>query len=140
MRVTVTLGAKCDGTPPADAFRGYGLSQTVFAVESAMDELARTRDLDPFELRRRNAIRPEDFQDGHDDPYDDVVLGSYGLAQCLDPVEAALRREAGASPPDPSWQIGTGMALTMIHSIPPCGHFAEARIALRAAGGYELAV
>ena len=27
-------------TLPAGAFRGYGLSQTVFAVESAMDELA----------------------------------------------------------------------------------------------------
>ncbi len=47
-------------TLPAGAFRGYGLSQTVFAVESAMDELARALDLDPFELRRRNVITPSD--------------------------------------------------------------------------------
>ena len=127
-------------TLPAGAFRGYGLSQTVFAVESAMDELARTLGLDPFELRRRNAIRPENFRKGHDDPHDDVVLGSYGLDQCLDLVEAALRREAGTPPPDPSWQVGTGMALAMIHTIPPRGHFAEARIALGATGGYDLAV
>jgi CO/xanthine dehydrogenase Mo-binding subunit len=127
-------------TLPAGAFRGYGLSQTVFAVESAMDELARALALDPFELRRRNVIRPEDFARAHGDPHDDVVLGSYGLDQCLDLVEAALRREVGTPPPDPSWQVGTGMALAMIHTIPPRGHFAEARIELGTAGGYELTV
>ena len=35
-------------TLPSGAFRGYGLSQTVFAVESAMDELARALRMDPF--------------------------------------------------------------------------------------------
>ncbi|WP_410961052.1 molybdopterin cofactor-binding domain-containing protein, partial [Salmonella sp. SKLX077814] len=39
---------------PSGAFRGYGLGQVVFAVESAMDELARELGIDPFELRRRN--------------------------------------------------------------------------------------
>ena len=34
-------------TVPAGAFRGYGLSQTVFAVESALDELARRLGLSP---------------------------------------------------------------------------------------------
>jgi len=126
-------------TLPSGAFRGYGLSQTVFAVECAMDELARTLGIDPFELRRRNVMRPEDFAAHHDDPHDDVVLGSYGLDQCLDLVEASLRRN-DAPPPDASWRVGTGMALAMIHTIPPRGHFAEARIAPRAGGGYELTV
>ena len=27
--------------PPTEAFRGYGASQTMFAIESAIDELAR---------------------------------------------------------------------------------------------------
>ncbi len=45
-------------TLPSGAFRGYGLSQTIFAVESAMDELARGIGIDPFELRRRNVVRP----------------------------------------------------------------------------------
>ena len=44
-------------TVPAGAFRGYGLSQTVFAVESAIDELARSLGIDPAEFRRRNLIR-----------------------------------------------------------------------------------
>jgi len=54
-------------------------------------------------------------------------------------VEASLR-EATDAPPDPSWQVGEGMALAMIHTIPPRGHYAEARIAPRADGGYELTV
>ena len=36
---------------PAGAFRGYGLPQTNFAVESAMDELARKLGIDPIEFR-----------------------------------------------------------------------------------------
>ncbi|MFW8745602.1 molybdopterin cofactor-binding domain-containing protein, partial [Mesorhizobium japonicum] len=40
--------------PPSGAFRGYGLGQVIFAVESAMDELARELGMDPAELRRRN--------------------------------------------------------------------------------------
>jgi putative selenate reductase molybdopterin-binding subunit len=120
-------------TLPSGAFRGYGLSQTVFAVESAMDELARALQLDPFELRRRNVITRDEPQ------HDDVRMGSYGLDQCLDLVQAALRRGPD-TPPDPSWLVGEGMALAMIHTIPPRGHFAQARIALGPAGGYELAV
>jgi putative selenate reductase molybdopterin-binding subunit len=44
-------------TVPAGAFRGYGLSQTVFAVEVAMHELARGLKMNPFEFLRRNVIR-----------------------------------------------------------------------------------
>ena len=47
-------------TPPSGAFRGYGSSQTVFAVESAMGDLARKLDMDLFELQRRNVVVPGD--------------------------------------------------------------------------------
>ncbi len=47
-------------TVPSGAFRGYGLSQANFAVESAMDELARGIGMDPIALRRRNIVRPGD--------------------------------------------------------------------------------
>jgi CO/xanthine dehydrogenase Mo-binding subunit/aerobic-type carbon monoxide dehydrogenase small subunit (CoxS/CutS family) len=121
-------------TLPAGAFRGYGLSQTVFAVESAMDELARALRVDPFELRRRNMIQADDAQ------HDDVRMGSYGLDQCLDLVEASLRDTPYAPPPDASWRVGVGIALAMIHTIPPRGHFAEARIVSLGGGRYELTV
>ncbi len=47
-------------TVPAGAFRGYGLPQTSFAVESAIDELARAIGIDGLEFRRRNVVRPGD--------------------------------------------------------------------------------
>jgi putative selenate reductase molybdopterin-binding subunit len=121
-------------TLPSGAFRGYGLSQTVFAVESAMDELARMLHIDPFELRRRNIIHADEPQ------HDDVRMASYGLDQCLDLVEQSLREHPGVPPPDASWKIGSGMALAMIHTIPPRGHFAEARIVALGDGAYELTV
>ena len=38
---------------PGGGFRGYGASQTTFAIECAMDELARAARADPFAIRRR---------------------------------------------------------------------------------------
>jgi CO/xanthine dehydrogenase Mo-binding subunit len=38
------------------AFRGFGINQAAFALESSLDMLARKLGLDPFELRLRNAL------------------------------------------------------------------------------------
>ena len=43
--------------PPAGAFRGFGVTQSAFAVESMMDMLAEKLHLDPVELRRMNALQ-----------------------------------------------------------------------------------
>lgn len=43
-------------TPPAGAYRGYGVSQAAWAHELQMDELADLLDIDPAELRRRNLL------------------------------------------------------------------------------------
>jgi len=42
---------------PAGAFRGFGVPQSAFAVESQMDILAEKLGLSPFEIRRKNALR-----------------------------------------------------------------------------------
>jgi putative selenate reductase molybdopterin-binding subunit len=126
-------------TVPSGAFRGYGLSQTIFAVESAMDELARGLGLDPFEMRRRNVVRLGDPMVAMSLAPHDVEYGSYGLDQCLDLAEAALAADAGDAPPA-GWRVGQGMALAMIDTIPPRGHHAEARLRLEADGTYALAV
>jgi putative selenate reductase molybdopterin-binding subunit len=124
---------------PAGAFRGYGLSQSAFAVESALDELARKLDLDPVEFRRRNVIRPGDPLISVREEADDVQVASYGLPECLDLVAAALASGRGdATPAGPGWLTGTGMAVTMLDTVPPGGHYAHARIAERADGGYTL--
>jgi putative selenate reductase molybdopterin-binding subunit len=126
---------------PSGAFRGYGLGQVIFAVESALDELALRLDIDPFELRRRNVVVPGDqFVDSHV-LHDDLTFGSYGLDQCLDLAEAALARGNGVAAPDgPQWRVGEGMAIAMIATIPPRGHFADATILLSPDGRYALSV
>ncbi|MCJ2133522.1 molybdopterin-dependent oxidoreductase [Methylobacterium sp. J-026] len=126
-------------TVPAGAFRGYGLSQTIFAVESALDEVARRLGLDPFALRRRNAVRPGDALVSNSLEPHDVVFGSYGLDQCLTLVEEALQADPGPDP-EPGWRSGTGMAMAMIDTIPPRGHHAEARVSLEADGCYTVRV
>ncbi len=45
-------------TVPSTAFRGFGNPQQIWAVESNMDEAARTLGIDPLELRLRNLARP----------------------------------------------------------------------------------
>jgi CO/xanthine dehydrogenase Mo-binding subunit len=126
---------------PSGAFRGYGLGQVIFAVESALDMLARRLAIDAFELRRRNVVVPGDpFVDAHAHN-DDLVFGSYGLDQCLDLAQAALSNAGGLEPPEGSqWRVGEGMALAMIATLPPRGHFAEAEISVDADGIYTLAV
>ncbi|WP_084127457.1 molybdopterin-dependent oxidoreductase [Demequina sp. NBRC 110054] len=126
-------------TTPAGAFRGYGLGQVIFAVESAIDELALKLGIDPFEMRRLNAVKDGDplgvterqHQDG-------LIFGSYGLDQCLDLAEAALARGNGVSAPD-GWSVGEGMALSMIATIPPRGHHATASVTARPDGTFLVA-
>ncbi len=126
-------------TPPAGAFRGYGLSQTNFAVESAMDALAARLGIDPITLRERNMVRPGDALVGWEPQPHDLQVGSYGIDQCLHLVRTALARAAvGAQ--GPGWCIGQGVAIGMIESTPPNGHRANARIRLLPDGSYELSV
>ena len=127
-------------TLPAGAFRGYGLSQTIFAVESAIDELARSLSIDPFDMRRRNAVRPGDPLVSTSLEPHDVRYGSYGLDQCLDRAQEALAADPGAAAPGPDWRVGQGMAMAMIDTVPPRGHFADARIRLEPDGTYALSV
>ena len=46
---------------PCGAFRGFGQPQICYAQESLIDELAAKLNLDPLELRRRNALKPGDL-------------------------------------------------------------------------------
>ncbi|MEV6059704.1 molybdopterin cofactor-binding domain-containing protein [Nocardia asteroides] len=125
---------------PSGAFRGYGLGQVIFGVESAIDELARALDMDPFEFRRRNVVVPGDRFTGAEVDEGDLTFGSYGLDQCLDTAQRALRRGNGVTAPGPDWRVGEGMAVAMIATVPPRGHHADATARLRVDGSYEIGV
>jgi hypothetical protein len=128
-------------TVPAGAFRGYGLPQTLIAVEAAIDELARQLGISPFEMRRRNIVKPGDpMLSPPDNGYHDVEYGSYGLDQCLDLVERAMQAVDTKPSLGSDWLVGDGIAITMIDTVPPAGHIADCSIALRDGGGFELTV
>ncbi|WP_280407830.1 molybdopterin cofactor-binding domain-containing protein, partial [Nocardia brasiliensis] len=84
---------------PSGAFRGYGLGQVIFGIESALDDLARALGMDPFEFRRRNVVRPGDAFVGAEVDESDLTFGSYGLDQCIDLAERALLRGAHRGAP-----------------------------------------
>ncbi|WP_104099383.1 molybdopterin-dependent oxidoreductase [Cryobacterium sp. M96] len=116
---------------PSGAFRGYGLGQVIFGVESALDELARTVGINPFDLRRRNSVGPNDPLVVTHVEGEDLIFGSYGLDQCLDLAQTALARGNGATVPlGEHWKTGEGMATAMIATTPPRGHYAQASVTL----------
>ena len=125
---------------PGGGFRGYGSSQTTFAIESAIDDLARLLRVDPFEIRRKNMVRPDDWIESVWKDPSDVSFGSYGLDQCLDLVEEALAKGGGLPKPEgDEWAEGTGVALAMLEN-PPTEHRSGALMTLRPDGTYHLAV
>ena len=126
---------------PSGAFRGYGLGQVIFAIESALDELARELGMSAVELRRRNVVRPGDEFVVNGAPDTDLLFGSYGLDQCLDLVEQSLARGDGdPTPPGDRWAVGEGVAASMIATIPPRGHHAEASVTLSTDGTATVSV
>ncbi|MFE2883048.1 molybdopterin-dependent oxidoreductase [Streptomyces sp. NPDC059272] len=126
-------------TVPAGAFRGYGLGQVMFAVESALDELARQLGLDPLEFKAKNIIGPGEAMITPGGEEEDLHIASYGLDQCLAIVRRAQAEPVSQLPPD-GWLVGEGTALAMIATGPPGGHIADAKASLLPDGGFDLAV
>ena len=54
------MAAVCTNTPPAGAYRGFGINQCAWAYETQMDMIASSLGLDPLELRARNLLRSGD--------------------------------------------------------------------------------
>ncbi|WP_295239226.1 selenium-dependent xanthine dehydrogenase [Veillonella sp.] len=85
---------------PGGAFRGFGVTQSVFGQEVNMDILAQMAGLDPWEFRYKNAIRP-----GQALPNGQLAGPETGLVECLEQVKEAFY----ASP-------RTGLAVCMKNS------------------------
>jgi CO/xanthine dehydrogenase Mo-binding subunit/aerobic-type carbon monoxide dehydrogenase small subunit (CoxS/CutS family) len=122
-------------------FRGYGSGQTTFAIESALDELAGLLGLDPIAMRRKNVIGPADKMESIWKEAADLTMGSYGLDQCIDAVEAALASGRGLpKPAGDEWLEGSGFALSMLDCVPPTEQRSGSEVALLADGGYHFTV
>jgi CO/xanthine dehydrogenase Mo-binding subunit/aerobic-type carbon monoxide dehydrogenase small subunit (CoxS/CutS family) len=82
--------------PPAGAFRGFGVMQSAFAVESLVDALAKTLNIDPVKLRKKNALKV-----GSVTNTGQTLTHSVGLMECIDKVDQEMRRLAGGDPFSP---------------------------------------
>lgn len=67
--------------PPAGAFRGFGVTQTCFAIETLLNRAADMVGISHWEIRYRNAIRP-----GQTLPNGQIVDASTGLVETLEAV------------------------------------------------------
>ncbi len=82
--------------PPCGAMRGFGAVQTCFAAEAQMDKLAAALEMDPVELRLRNALAP-----GDELPTGQKITGSMPVAEVIRKAAALPVPEAEELPRDP---------------------------------------
>ena len=77
--------------PPAGAFRGFGVTQSCFATECNLNQLAELVGITPFEMRYINAIRP-----GQVLPNGQIADESTALVETLDAVRPIMERNPDA--------------------------------------------
>ena len=70
-------------TPPNGAFRGFGVPQTLFAIETHLERIAQELGLDPLAVRRRNAYLLGDVT-----PTGQKLTSSVSAVEVLDAVAA----------------------------------------------------
>ncbi|MCZ2825038.1 MULTISPECIES: xanthine dehydrogenase family protein molybdopterin-binding subunit [unclassified Modestobacter] len=126
--------ATLSATTPATGFRGYGGTETLFAVESQIDEIADALGHDRVVIRSRNVLRQ-----GASDPLHAWPVLTFSAEACL--REAVRRSEAWPAPTVPNgppgrWRTGRGIALLLDTSSktrrtgPPDGASARCRLTL----------
>ena len=71
----------------AGAYRGYGATQGLFAVESAVNELADMLHIDPFDIRFKNIVKEGDVMPA----YYNQVNTSCALDRCLTRVKEMIK-------------------------------------------------
>ncbi|HLO30064.1 MAG TPA: molybdopterin cofactor-binding domain-containing protein [Anaerolineales bacterium] len=139
-------------TPPAGAFRGYGVPQGYWPVERHMEKIARALDLDPIEFRLKNAIHPGEYHpfstawnEGRE-PRPEIVH-TVGLEQCVAQGKAAIGwddkfgnetwRRVG-NPPNK--RKGIGVAMVMQGTAIPYLDMGGASIKMNDDGSFNLLV
>ena len=95
----------------AGAYRGYGATQGLFAVESAVNELAAVLHMDPFTIREQNIIHEGDLMPA----YYGQVNTSCALDRCLARVKEMIHWDekypSRVMPNGKIRSVGMGMAM-----------------------------
>ena len=132
--------------PPAGAYRGYGVPQGFFALESHIDEIARQLGMDALEMRRKNWIKVGDpimlaRELGEGKEGYEQVIQSCGLPECLRIVEEQVQwKEKRGKGGSDRFRRGVGVALAM-HGTAIAGlDMAAASLKLNDDGSFNLLV
>ncbi|HUH97601.1 MAG TPA: molybdopterin cofactor-binding domain-containing protein [Anaerolineales bacterium] len=137
-------------TPPAGAFRGYGVPQGYWPVERHMEKIARALHLDPLEFRLKNAIHPGEYHpfstawnEGRE-PRPEIIH-TVGLEQCVQQAKAAI--DWDSKYPNAEWhrtpqgkRRGIGVALVMQGTAIPYLDMGGASIKMNDDGSFNLLV
>ena len=141
-------------TPPAGAFRGYGVPQGYWAVERHMEKIARAMGIDPLEFRLKNAIRPGEYHpfstawnEGRE-PRPEIIH-TVGLEECVRQGKAAigwddkfgiLEWHENSSKPGSFQRKGIGVAMVMQGTAIPYLDMGGASIKMNDDGSFNLLV
>jgi CO/xanthine dehydrogenase Mo-binding subunit len=87
------------------AFRGFGINQVAFAMESLLDEAARRLEIDPIELRMRNVLRQDDVT-----PAGERLTSSVGAMETLEAAKRTFSTVRCQAASRPGWKRGVGIA------------------------------
>ena len=79
--IDITGKAYYTNNPPSGAFRGFGVTQSCFATECNLNKLAEIVGISPFEIRRRNALKPGDIM-----PNGQIADETTAIAEALESV------------------------------------------------------
>lgn len=97
---------------PSGAFRGFGTTQMVWAVESQMDLISHELGIDPVKLRLRNVLK-----EGTPSGLGEIV---HGIDHGAVLTEAArLLESSDKTKMPPPWKVGRGVALSEKYSGEP---------------------
>ena len=120
--------------PVGGPMRGFGMPELHSGLEQAMDDLARTIQLDPVEFRRRNCIR------GGDTVATGMTMHPTGLPECIEKAAAAIHWGHKAPPSAPNKRRGKGLAMMWKAPAMPPNAGSSARVQFSEDGTLTLSV
>ena len=144
-------------TPPAGAYRGYGVPQGYWPLERHMEKIARAMGLDPLEFRLKNALRAGElhpfstaWSEGRE-PRPEMIETN-GLEQCVQQGKAAIGWDQKfnnpawrqlvdqAGEPHPYLRKGIGVAMVMQGTAIPYLDMGGASLKMNDDGSFNLLV
>ncbi len=139
-------------TPPAGAFRGYGVPQGAFAVDVHMERIARELGIDPIEFRLQNIVRAGDehpfsraWSEGRE-PRPEIIK-TCALPQCVAQGAAAIDWAGKFNnsgwhivPGQPHLRKGIGVACVMQGTAIPYLDMGAASIKMNDDGSFNVLV